>query len=45
VNCDFNVANGVAACQVPDGISCKEKEHAVFAGSFAQKAQSISLVG
>jgi hypothetical protein len=35
----------MAARQVPDRISCKEKKHAVFAGSFAQKAQGVSLVG
>src|ERR1700675_2236388 len=42
---DFDVANGMAAGKVADGVPGKKKEDPSLAGHFAQLPQGISLIG
>jgi hypothetical protein len=42
---NFDVADGVAAGQIPDGISGEKKERPRLPGHFAQLPQGILLIG
>ena len=45
MNGDFDVANGVAAGQVANGVPGEEKEPVGLAGRFAQMSQGAPLIG